>query len=71
MMSFYSTAGAVNENNLATETFSNWDKALQLEDGSLGLSRFAQLRTSLLEQGFMILESFAAPYQHHEWCGTP
>lgn len=59
MMSFYTTAAAVNKCNLAIEVVAILEKSLQLKSGRPALSFFAQGRIDLLKRGYTIPESFA------------
>lgn len=68
---FYSTAAAVNENNLLTDVVRIWDGALKLRDGMLALSCLDKRRTDLLKQVYMILESSTVPSRHHEEYDKP
>lgn len=71
MKCFYGTATAVNENNLVTGVVSILEKELQLKDGTLSLSGFAQHSVDLLNQGFTVLESVAGRCEHPGLFSTP
>lgn len=60
----YGTSGAVNENSLIADLADVLEKPLQLKDGLLALSIFAQRRPDLLKQGYTILPSFADKCGH-------
>lgn len=66
----YGTAAAENESNLVKEKADVWDKALQPRNERLGLLFFAQRRTHLLRQGYMVLGGFADLCKHQSGYGA-
>lgn len=64
----YGITVAVNENKLATKVVAIW--ALQLNDGPLALSVFAEHRTYLLKKVLRSSKFLRASREHHERDGT-